>query len=138
VWGLRCRKVRISSSTETKGNNKTAMLKLFVVVLQPIHLKFQCSDECLTYALENRKEWARKGREIVKEMVQRFRMSKEYKLNLALKCSIPTKPKQEKLNDDEQSAIISPGKSEPPQSRDVHDECEYSDDGDDDGSVVYA
>jgi hypothetical protein len=30
------------------------------------------SDECLNYALENRKEWAVKGKEIVQEMVKDF------------------------------------------------------------------
>ncbi|KAG7352534.1 family 3 adenylate cyclase [Nitzschia inconspicua] len=32
------------------------------------------SDECLNYALENRREWAAKGKQIVEEMVQRFRI----------------------------------------------------------------
>jgi len=31
------------------------------------------SDECLNYALQNRKEWASKGQEVVEEMVERFK-----------------------------------------------------------------
>ena len=31
-----------------------------------------CSDECLNYALENRKEWDAKGEQVVKEMTQRY------------------------------------------------------------------
>lgn len=30
------------------------------------------SDECLNYALENRKEWERKGRDLVKVMAERY------------------------------------------------------------------
>ncbi len=35
------------------------------------------SDECLNYALENRKEWEVKGQEIVKEMVERVKSQKK-------------------------------------------------------------
>lgn len=34
------------------------------------------SDECLNYALENRKEWEMKGKEIVEEMTERFQLSR--------------------------------------------------------------
>lgn len=33
------------------------------------------SDECLNYALENRKEWAVKGKQVVKEMVAKCKQS---------------------------------------------------------------
>mmetsp|Transcript_20878 Transcript_20878/g.57735 ORF Transcript_20878/g.57735 Transcript_20878/m.57735 type:complete len:82 (+) Transcript_20878:3405-3650(+) len=32
-----------------------------------------CSDEYLTYAMENRHEWAEKGREVVAELVESLR-----------------------------------------------------------------
>jgi hypothetical protein len=34
------------------------------------------SDECLNYALENRKEWAIKGKDVVKEMTERYQKRK--------------------------------------------------------------
>jgi hypothetical protein len=39
------------------------------------------SDECLNYALENRKEWAVKGKEVVKEMVEQFKKSQKASVN---------------------------------------------------------
>jgi hypothetical protein len=37
------------------------------------------SDECYSYALQNRQEWERKGKDIVEEMVLRYRDIKRVK-----------------------------------------------------------
>merc|ERR1712048_1319128 len=36
------------------------------------------SDECLNYALENRKEWESRGRDLVKTMMERYEENKKY------------------------------------------------------------
>ena len=43
------------------------------------------SDECLNYALENRKEWEMKGKGIVEEMVEKVKKSKKVSVPAVIK-----------------------------------------------------
>lgn len=57
------------------------------------------SDECLNYAVENRKEWAIKGKQVVEEMTLRFRASRRAREDAAIPDQSETKSVTEVAGD---------------------------------------
>jgi hypothetical protein len=57
------------------------------------------SDECLNYALENRKEWEVRGKEMVKDMVERVKLSRKTNVN----CEVVLDSQEDEIVFDEPS-----------------------------------
>jgi hypothetical protein len=79
------------------------------------------SDECLNYALDNRREWAVKGKEIVQEMVEDFKLSRKAAVDCVAvlssqedeivflpNSSPPDSPNEEKSNSKSSLLTVSP------------------------------